>query len=172
MPALPLLERGHTHPPLQPQASRPARRRAVRERRLASNRPNECCSCAFFRFNSLETVWIRSMADIQLKTVRSRSQLYCRHQKRSLTVCRLLTTPGTLLQSRSVTVTRLTMSSTVALRPRERPTPSKARHHCAFILNSLAQFLLRCVAFKKAYTSLCPIMWVRSFAARIFEAKC
>lgn len=130
--ASPCAARGHTSMMPVAAAGRPARRRsAVGERRVACNRPNECCSCAFFRFNSLATVWIRSMADIQLKTVRSRSQLYCRHQKRSLTVGRLLTTLGTLLQSRSVTVTRLTMSSTVALRPRERPTPSKAGQHCA-----------------------------------------
>jgi hypothetical protein len=68
--------RGHTSMPVAA-ARRPARRRrAMGERRVASNRPNECCSCAFFWLNSRDVIWIRSMADIQLKTVRSRSQLY------------------------------------------------------------------------------------------------
>jgi hypothetical protein len=125
-----------------------------------------------FGGQALQISGIRSMADIQLKTVSSWALLQYHNASCSPAVGRLLTTPDTLPQSRSVTATRLTTSSTVVPRPKERLLLSMTHHThaCALMMFAFLSLvdtlpLIRCVAFKKAYTSLCPIMWVRSFSA-------
>jgi hypothetical protein len=83
---------------------------------------------SLFAGQALDSYGNRSMADIQLKTVSSCAQLQYFSASCSPAVGRLRTTPDTLPQSRSVTATRLTTSSTVVLRPKERLILSMTHH--------------------------------------------
>lgn len=89
----------------------------------------------FARFRDRGCRRIRSMADIQLKTVRTCALPRLRQMRYSLVIGRLLTAPGTPPQNRNATATRRTTSFTVVRRPRERLTPSTCSARTCFIFS-------------------------------------